>query len=441
MNTAAFFGLVRKDLMIFFSDRRAVAILFIGPILIAAFFGSLFGGGGKKPTGVPVAIVDLDNSVLTRAVVAGLRADSTLALQTLLQAEAIELVRKGKLRAAIVLPAGFGDAATRSMFRPGVAEAAGKPVITVHHDPSQSMVLPMVNGVLMQHVMRATVEATISNSTFLNKTRGEVEASSLPEVARGELATMFDSIARVQSRAQGAQGTAGAAAENIPGKAPGRSFFDAPFTMQSEAVTSGPGRDYNGYAQSFAGMSVQFVLFMGIDLGIALLTVRRSGIWKRLRAAPVGRGVLLGANLASTSTIAAIAMAVIFTAALLFFGVQINGSVPGFIGIALCFCLFTASYGLLIATVANSPEGARGLSVLVTMLLVMLGGAWIPSFVFPEWLQTVTLILPTTWAIDGLAGMTWRGLDFFSALNTMGVLLAFTAAFIAVAVSRFKWEE
>ena len=37
-------AMVRKDLELFFTDRRAVIVSFVVPIFIASFFGSLFGG-------------------------------------------------------------------------------------------------------------------------------------------------------------------------------------------------------------------------------------------------------------------------------------------------------------------------------------------------------------------------------------------------------------
>ena len=79
--------------------------------------------------------------------------------------------------------------------------------------------------------------------------------------------------------------------------------------------------------------------------------------------------------------------------------------------------------------------------VFATLLLVMLGGAWVPTFVFPEWLQTVSLFVPTRWAIDGLAAMTWRGLDIEAALAPMGVMIVTSAAMFALAIWRFRWEE
>jgi hypothetical protein len=56
-----------------------------------------------------------------------------------------------------------------------------------------------------------------------------------------------------------------------------------PYQTRDEAITSGKNVEYNGYAHSFAGFGVQFILFMGLDVGIALLMLRQSGLWQRLR--------------------------------------------------------------------------------------------------------------------------------------------------------------
>jgi ABC-2 type transport system permease protein len=71
---------------------------------------------------------------------------------------------------------------------------------------------------------------------------------------------------------------------------------------------------------------------------------------------------------------------------------------------------------------------------------VMLGGAWVPSFIFPPWLQKITVYIPTRWAVDGLDGMVWRGLPFSDAVMPIVVLLGFAAAFGILAVTRFRWE-
>ena len=117
-----------------------------------------------------------------------------------------------------------------------------------------------------------------------------------------------------------------------------------------------------------------------------------------------------------------------------------RGSKVGFAFI-VAFAVLTATLGLLIASLGRTPEATRGIAIVATLLLVMLGGAWVPTFVFPEWLQTATLVVPTRWAIDGLEAMTWRGLGFDAALAPIGVMLAFSILFGWIAVTRFKWEE
>ena len=373
----AFTALVHKDLLLHFSNRRAVIMSIVAPILIAAFFGSLFGDKGAKPANIPVAVTDLDRSEVSARVVAALHADTTLTVSDAPASEALAQVRAGTLRAAVVLPAGFGDQARAALFM-----GARKPEVVLQYDPSQATVLPLVRGLLAQHVMSAMARS----------------ASTGPS-------------------------------------------FSVPFATRELEVGAKPEVRYNSYAHSFAGMGVQFVLLMGVDIGVTLLLMRRMGLWKRLRAAPLTRTTLLGSRIASAALIALIVFAVIYAVAFAVFGVRVEGSVIGFAAVLIAFALLAASFGLLIAAIGRTPEATRGLAILATLLLVMLGGAWVPSFIFPAWLQTASLFVPTRWAIDGLDAMTWRGLGLQAAVLPVVVMLGFSAAFTALAVQRFAWDE
>jgi ABC-2 type transport system permease protein len=75
------------------------------------------------------------------------------------------------------------------------------------------------------------------------------------------------------------------------------------------------------------------------------------------------------------------------------------------------------------------------------LIMVMLGGAWVPSFIFPAWLQRITVVIPARWAVDGLDAMTWRGLGFNAAIAPTLVLLGFAGLFAALTLARFRWEE
>ena len=391
MQLSAFRALVRKDLVLF-SNRRALVMSILAPIVIAAFFGAIFGSGMDKPTRIPIALADRDASALSQAVAAAVKADAAFDVKESDEAAAIALAREGKVRAAVVLPPGFGEQARRAL-----AGAGDKPVVAVHYDPSQATAMTLVRGLLAQHVMKALGDSV----------GGGTMAAALP---------------------------AGMASART-------SAFSLPFATEAVESTARTDRPYNGYAHSFAGMGVQFILFMGIEVGVGVLLARRLGLWKRLRAAPLSRGLLLGSHIASGAITALVLLAIIYAAAIGIFHVRIDGSVAGFVGIAIAFALLTSSFGLLIAAIGKTPEATRGLAIFATLVMVMLGGAWVPSFVFPPWLQTASLVVPTRWAVDGLDAMTWRGLGAEAAVGPVLVLLGFAAAFTAVAIWRFDWEE
>jgi ABC-2 type transport system permease protein len=220
----------------------------------------------------------------------------------------------------------------------------------------------------------------------------------------------------------------------------GRGSMTLPFRMTPEGVTSGRGVKYNGYAHSFGGMGIQFLLMVGVDIGIAMLLLRQRGVWKRMRAAPLSKTVLLGSRAASSAATSMGTLIILFAFARVVFGVRIQGSMLGFLGVCAAFSLMTAAFGLLIATLGKTAEATRGIAILATLLMVMLGGAWVPTFIFPKWLRAITVVFPTRWAMDGLDAVTWRGLGFSSVAWPIVLLCGCAFVFGAVAVMRFRWE-
>ena len=51
-------AMVRKDLQLFFSDRRSVIVSFVVPIAIASFFGSIFSGPRHNGEPAKIAVAD-----------------------------------------------------------------------------------------------------------------------------------------------------------------------------------------------------------------------------------------------------------------------------------------------------------------------------------------------------------------------------------------------
>jgi ABC-2 type transport system permease protein len=427
-----FLALVRKDLKLFFNDRRAVIVSMLVPILLASFFGYLFGGqGGNAETGkVPVLMIDQDGSNISRGLITQLGSDKNLGVKPSTLEAAREAVRKGKATAAIVIPKDFGRDAGHALFT-----GATKPEVGVLYDPSHNVELGMVKGILSGAVMQAVSKEMFTGQSgreMVNESLAQLENSpQMPAENRKALRDLLGGVKEFNEQQD---------REGAPGHGELSGGLSMPYQTREQAITSGQNVEYNGYAHSFGGMGIQFILFMGLDVGIALLMLRQSGLWQRLRAAPLSRTMLLGSRAVSASLIAGFLLLVLFGFARVVFGVHIRGSFAGFLGVCAAFSLMTAAFGLMVAALGETVEATRGYSIMATLIMVMLGGAWVPTFIFPKWLQKLTVIIPTRWAMDGLDGMTWRGLGFSSALGPIAVLLLFTLLFGLVAVMRFRWR-
>lgn len=431
MNMPAFVALVRRDLRLFFLDKRAMTMSFLAPILIGSFFGYLFGDvANREASKIEVSVVDYDGSKIAKRVIAALAADKALEVKPAQLEKAREAVRTGKSAVALVIPEGFSDRAASAFFR-----GENRPEVELLYDPSHVTELAMVRGMLTQHVMEAVSAEVFSGTTsqrYVDDSLRDLQSSSgMAPADRKALVDMLQGVRTWSQRSQANQSASG-------GRGGG---LNMPYSVKEEAVTARKGVEYNSMAHSFAGMSVQFILFMGIDAGMLVLMQRKNGLWRRLQAAPISRFTVIASRAASAALIAMIILAVVFGFARLAFGVKIEGSFAGFLGVCAAFSLMTAAFGLLIAMLGKTPEATRGISILVTLLLVMLGGSWVPAFMFPQWLQKATFAVPTRWAVDGLDGMLWRGLDFNASLAPIGALLGFTVLFGAIAIWRFRWED
>src|SRR5919201_847627 len=99
-------AMVRKDLQLFFSDRRSVIVSFLVPIAIASFFGSIFSGPSRngEPARIAAIVVDQDGSAISNGIVSGAQSDKNLRVTTTDEQTARDTVRRGKASVAVIIP-------------------------------------------------------------------------------------------------------------------------------------------------------------------------------------------------------------------------------------------------------------------------------------------------------------------------------------------------
>ena len=423
-------AMIRKDLQVHYSDRRAVIMSFVAPIAIASFLGAITGGRGtpSEPAKIPVAMVDQDGSAVTKAILSAVQDDKSLQVTVPTADEARDSVKRGDVAVAVIIPAGFGEASGLAFFGGG-----DKPDVSILYDPSHRAEMGLVRGLMTQHVMEAVSREMFGGASgrqIAEQTIRNLDKSGMPDAQRALLRNLLMSVQKFYAEAPDANGSTDR-----------RGGITLPYAVKEEAVTGRDNVPYNGYAHSFAGMGIQFLLFAMIDMGVGILLERQRGLWKRLRSAPISRASLLLGKALSSSIIALIILVAAFMFAGIVFGVRIQGSVPGFLAVCISSSLMAAAFGLLVASIGQTPGGSRGVASLAVLLMVMLGGAWMPTFIFPAWLQRLTVVMPTRWAVDGLDAMTWRGLNGSAAVLPTIMLIGFALIFGTLALMRFRWEE
>jgi ABC-2 type transport system permease protein len=420
-------ALLWKDLRLFFGDRKAMLITFLVPIGIASFFASIMpdGSGPSKSTKIPVLVVDNDGSPLVAKVVDGLRKDSMADPKLASEADADASVKTGTYAVAVVFPKGFAKDAPQAMFN-GTA-----PTVELKYDPSRSMEMQAVQGSIMQVAMQTVSQSAFSANQDYSSQMGDIDRSTrLTPAQKATFHAFFSTLKSVNAMNVGETQSGGGSGMRQP--------FKLKATPQTAAKSTDDNADYSGLAHSFAGMAMQGVLFYAINAAMAMLTDRRKGIWRRLRASPVGLVELLAGKALSSALIGGVVLAGVLGFGMLVFHLRVQGSWLGLGLVLVASALMTATFGLLVASLGRTEEQSRGLSILAVLTMVMLGGGWFPSFMMPEWVQKLSLIVPVRWALDGFDAMLWRGQSLAQALTPVAGLLIFTVIFGVVAAFRFK---
>jgi len=122
------------------------------------------------------------------------------------------------------------------------------------------------------------------------------------------------------------------------------------------------------------------------------------------------------------------------------FGMKLGHSPLGLVLVSMAVAAAATGLGILVAALARSEEQVSGLSTLLILTLAALGGAMVPLFVMPDFMQTAARITPHAWALLGYQKLIVAGGSTRDILPHVTALLGFAATFFAVAVWRFKFE-
>jgi ABC-2 type transport system permease protein len=415
----AILALAGKDLRVLSRNRATLFFALGWPVLMALFFGYVFGGGGERGR-IPVAFADQDRTAASAALRSRLVEAGGIEVTDASPEEATRLVRQGKRSAAVIVPPGYGEAADRVFH--------GAPRrIELELDPARTAEGAMLEGILTGAAMASMQELFTDpdrSRAMVARTLSDLDAAPpgpQRDAARrllGEVRSYVDT-----GPSQGNRGTGWKPLEIVRRevrneKVGPRSAFDFTFPQ--------------GILWGVIGSALGFAL--------SLVTERTRGTLLRLETAPLSRvDVLLGKALACFTAIALVE-ALLLALGMAFFGIRPGSPwllAAAALSVAACF----VGIMMAVAVLGRTEQGAGGLGWAVMMPLAMFGGGMIPLFVMPAWMQAVSNLSPVKWGILALEGATWRGFSAAEMALPVAVLLLVGAAGLLLGIRLFRGGE
>lgn len=188
------------------------------------------------------------------------------------------------------------------------------------------------------------------------------------------------------------------------------------------------------------GLAVVVVAIISIML--TALTVAReweNGSMEQLLSTPVQPLELIIGKLAPYTIIGLLAVAMIYVAARLGFGVPFRGSHAVFLAACLLFLSAYLAQGLLISVVTRKQQISMQFAIVSGLLpSILLSGFVFPIENMPVFFQYFTGVFPARWFMSISRDLFLKGTDLADLAQPFGGLLAINVVMLTLATRRFK---
>lgn len=168
----------------------------------------------------------------------------------------------------------------------------------------------------------------------------------------------------------------------------------------------------SSWFHSIVALINQITMLTIILTGAALLREREHGTIEHLLVMPLTSFEIAMAKVWANALIVLVATVVSFCWSWRILSVPIAGSKALFLGGTVLYLFFATALGIFLGTVARSMAQFALLIILVILPLYLLSGGSTPVESQPDWLQTITLLLPSRHFVSFAQTIIYRGAGF-----------------------------
>jgi len=397
------FTLAGKDLLETRRDRLALIFTVVMPVAFTAFFGLLFGGSSDR---LPLAVWSGDAGPVATQLISQLQKSDVVTVHQVTKADAEQNVADNKVAAALEIPAGFS-----------AAVAAGKPA---------TLTVVGVSGSSGSQTVR----------TEVNALAGQVVAAE--QAARAAVAT---GAGGPRSILAGAESALQAAALSKARPITTQALAHPAATIKVVEAGAAAGQVPSGFVLSSPGMMINFILFSITGAGAALIVERKNFTLMRLMTTRLRRWEMIAGKILGMFALTFIQQIILIGIGQFLFGVDYLRDPAALLLMMIALSAVASTLGLLLASLLKTEQALIAATVLTSMSVAALSGAWFPLEITGPAFQFVGHLLPTSWILDGLRGIVLRGFNVPDVMPACGFSLVWASALFAIAVSRFRLTD
>lgn len=443
--------LLGKEIALYLRDRVAIAMTFVLPMVIIAVIGSIFGNlgsDGGPGSGIKLAALDLSKDGQAQPLIDALKQEEGLEIiespspaspdsppftrQSIRQG-----IVDGNYRFAIVFPPDFLSA--REF---GVS-------IDYLYNPVNQIETQIVSGLIQKNLFTKLPNLLLNQERLANQLDDSSGGGSyerflddMAEVVGQHYGVDAQDLRQTWSDAGGFFGPmnpeSGDAASNDENEGDGTASFFSQLVEFNEDQVYGKKVENPTVTRIVGGYAVMFLLFAVTGSSTSLFEEKNDGLFLRLLSMPVGSHHILWSKTLFNAGLGVIQVISMFIGGWLLFDVQLWQHFPAVLIVAIAAALACTSFGMLLASISQTPAQAQGYGTLIIILMSACGGAWFPVSIMPDLFQAVSKFTLVYWAVEGFLASLWEGRGPLGVMPMAAVLLAIAAALSSIALWRFK---
>jgi ABC-2 type transport system permease protein len=400
-----FWWVAKKDLLVQIKDFGGLIFLFIVPvavmIVVGFTIGSGFAGNSDAPLKIKMPIVDLDQSPQSQGLISAFKQVPILVIEEMKDEQAArKLVEDHNRGGAVIIPAGFGKAVTSS--------DQTKTQVVMLSDPGDR-----TQAAILQNITTGLVDRYLFNIAAVSATIAEVGRTTNPSTIdyNAVAARTIDQVTQ--------------------------SLNNPVITVKQESTTP---LKINTFEQLVPGYAIMFILF-GISAAAGtILQEKESGTLRRLLTAPVNKWSLLGGKLLAQFLIALAQLVIMFVIGIVFFGLRVNNFF--ILTLIMVATVFSATaFGMLLVSIVKTRVQLNSISTVVVLTFSALGGSWFPLFLMPEWVQGVSRVTLTSWAMQSFNDLIIFGYGWERILPSLGILFLYGIICFLIGIRLFRFKS